>query len=423
MKNRFKPRSLRREGGWLLLQLAFTMVLLSILATADLKKQFRQMMDLKANAVATGVEVIAKVGDDYLNSYGSQIKVGQPIDIPGGGVVVSSLTPTIAELLALGKTPPGATGRSLLVGGEYKLFISGKPAGCTLADSNCSLEGLACIDKPLLNGRLVDYPRLGLALRKIGANGAYSSVENPAIMAGSGGSWSATNPIVNTPGILCARFGSSSPELAAFIRKDGTVAMTDNFNVGGNSIDNVFDINGTGKITGASFQTELKVVDTACTNVGAIASGNGYAMICGTDLKWHIDSGPRANEGAACTGVDQTAKSAATGEILVCNRSGTYTRLSSLISRKVLISSGVVRDGTVLSKPACGVGGIPDYSFEATQITIDVANTPPKQTMLWSAESLGSSWQVKIRLRDNFGNEVSGNTVDLTNIIKLECTY
>jgi hypothetical protein len=61
--------------------------------------------------------------------------------------------------------------------------------------------------------------------------------------------------------------------------------------------------------------------------------------------------------------------------------------------------------------------------FEATQLTVDVTTSPPKQTMYWNAASSGANWAVKIRLKDDTGAEFSGNLVGLTTTMHLLCTY
>jgi hypothetical protein len=136
-----------------------------------------------------------------------------------------------------------------------------------------------------------------------------------------------------------------------------------------------------------------------------------------------MDNGVRAVAGSPCSPDGITATSTATGELLVC-KNGKYVKLVSLLGKKVLISSTVVQDNTVVNMPVCDVGGTPDFSFDATQVTLDLTTAPPKQTMYWTAiNASATTWAVKIRLKDNTGAEVSGNTVGLTNIMNLECKY
>lgn len=405
-----------------MIQLALAMVLLSAWAASDLVKQSEKLADSKALSVATGLDVTRNGGNDYLATYYDSIKGGKPITLPTGGTVADNLKPTIDELRKLGKVPLGSTGKSLIASGNYKLFISGNPSGCSMADPACNLDGLVCIDAPLKKRTKVDYARLGLAARKIGADGAYSTREAPTVVTGLGGTWSTTNPITGISGILCARFGYSASSFSPFVRKDGSVAMTGNFNVGGQSIINAKDVTSTGTVKGGQFLTDIKTVGSACSDLGALASGNGVGMVC-DGTKWQIDDGKRAAAGTACAPDGSTATSTATGELLVC-KNGKYVKLVSLLGKKVLIGSALVKDGDVVTMPVCDVGGTPDFSFDATQVTLDLTTNPPKQTMYWTAvNASASTWAVKIRLKDNTGAEASGNTVGLTNIMNLECRY
>jgi hypothetical protein len=419
------------------MEFALVMVLLAIAASADVVRKVDEQARIRANAVASGLEGARNAGNDYLASYYGDINKysgasGATFNSSTGAVAVSNpLRPSITELRQLGKLPTGHTGRSLIPGGEYQFFITPNPSGCALPSTPgtmCNLEGMVCINAPLRNRNKIDYIRLGTAMKRLGADGGYSSAGTPATISGLGATWSAPNPVTGTPpGLLCSRFGYSSSTFSQYLRKDGTVAMTGNLNVGSNSIDNVADVNANGTVKANQFVTDIKAVGSACSTLGALGSGAGVAMIC-DGTKWNVDDGLRVTAGTACTQEGSTATSVANGETLVCKRGQggllRYVRLVSLISKKILITTAIVQDGTVVTMPTCDVGGVPDFSFDSTQVTLDLTTAPPKQTMYWTATNLSATtWAVKIRLKDNTGGEISGNTVGLTNIMNLECRY
>ncbi len=436
MKAYTYPKRMRSQGGWFLIELALVMVLLAVLASADVVRDANKQLAIRANAVASGLEVARNAGSDYLATYYGDINksgtTGTTFTSGGSSVAVSNpLRPTVAELRQLGKLPSGYTGNSLIPGGQYQYFITPSPAGCTLPSTPgtmCNLEGIVCISAPLRNRNKIDYIRIGTAMKRLGADGGYSPAGTPATLSGLGGKWTAPNPVSGTPaGLLCSRFGYSSSVFSQYLRKDGTVAMTGNLNVGANSINNVADVNATGTVKGGQFVTDIKAVGSTCLTLGALASGPGVALVC-DGAKWQIDDGIRATAGTACTQDGSIATSVANGETLVCKMGQggllRYVRLVSLISKKILVSSAIVQDGTVVTMPSCDVGGVPDFSFDATQVTLDLTTAPPKQTMYWTATNASATtWAVKIRLKDNTGGELSGNTVGLTNIMNLECRY
>lgn len=436
MKAYTQPKRMRSQGGWFLVELALVMVLLAIAASADVVRKADEQAAIRAKAIASGLEVARNAGNDYLASYYGDINkfgsTGATFSSSTGPIAVSNpLRPSIAELRQLGQLPAGYTGRSLIPGGDYQFFITPNPSGCVVPSTPgtmCNLEGMVCINAPLRNRNKIDYIRLGTAMKRLGADGGYSSAGTPGTISGLGAKWTAPNPVSGTPaGLLCSRFGYSSSTFAQYLRKDGTVAMTGNLNVGNNSVNNVADVNATGTVKANQFATDLKTVGSACSTLGALASGAGVAMVC-DGTKWNVDDGLRVTAGTACSQDGSTATSVANGETLVCKMGQggllRYVRLVSLISKKILISTVVVQDGTVVTMPTCDVGGVPDFSFDATQVTLDLTTAPPKQTMYWTAtNSSSTTWSVKIRLKDNTGGEISGNTVGLTNIMNLECRY
>jgi hypothetical protein len=418
------------------MELALVMVLLAIAASGDVLRKADEQKAIRAKAIASGLEVARNAGNDYLATYYGDInKFGSTaatFSSSTGPIAVSNpLRPSITELRQLGQLPAGYTGKSLIPDGVYQFFITPNPSACVVPSTPgtmCNLEGMVCINAPLRNSNKIDYVRLGTAIKRLGADGGYSSAGTPGTISGLGAKWTAPNPVSGTPaGLLCSRFGYSSSTFAQYLRKDGTVAMTGNLNVGNNSVNNVTDLNATGTIKAGQFVTDLKTIGSACSTLGALASGSGVAMVC-DGTKWNVDDGLRVTAGTACTQDGSTATSVANGETLVC-KSGQggllrYVRLVSLISKKILISTVIVQDGTVVTMPTCDVGGVPDFSFDATQVTLDLTTAPPKQTMYWSAtNSSTTTWSVKIRLKDNTGGEISGNTVGLTNIMNLECRY
>jgi hypothetical protein len=198
--------------------------------------------------------------------------------------------------------------------------------------------------------------------------------------------------------------------------------MTGDFDMGDQSIVKAKDITASGIVKGTEFLSDIKAAGAPCTDIGALASGNGVGMVC-DGAQWQVNNGPRATPGGPCSPDGVTSVSNATGEMLVC-KNGKWVKLVSLIGKKVLVATVLVQDGTVVNMPACDTGGVPDFSFSPTQVTLDLTVAPPKQTNYWTAvNASATTWAVKIRLKDNASVEESGNVVGLTSIMNLECRY
>ncbi|MFJ1259015.1 hypothetical protein [Cupriavidus sp. CuC1] len=232
-------------------------------------------MDKKGDDVARaqGLAFVTIQGaiNQYLTTYYSQLVQ------PGGGSVpgvAAPLSPTLAELRAIGalKDPVIATAYN---GGTYRVAITTFPAGC--AAPNCNLDGLVWNDRPLRDWfNNIDYPRLGVAVRAIGSDGAMSNSAAPAQLLGMQGKWSTANPQGNQPGILAARTGYNSASFSQFYRRDGSLAMTNDVAAGGYSINNANAVNAQ-KVnlpSGNSLQIGNAVVYGDATQV-AIRSPNG----------------------------------------------------------------------------------------------------------------------------------------------------
>jgi hypothetical protein len=88
-----------------------------------------------------------------------------------------------------------------------------------------------------------------------------------------------------------------------------------------------------------------------------------------------------------------------------------------------MVSKQVVRDGTVITKPTCDVGGAAAYSFEMTQSIVDMSLAPPREAMYLSAIDNGTSWTAVIHLKDTNNGDFSAGYLNVQAIFYLECAY
>lgn len=331
--------------------------------------------------------------------------------------VANGSAPTMAEMVALGILPPNFSPKALNGDGLYHVALTKSPTGCVTPD--CNIEGLVWIDSPFRTNAFVDPKRVGLAMREIGPDSAATALETPLVLSGFGGKWATGNPVAPAVGgILGVRAGYSSEAWAAYLRLDGSRWMKGNLNVGAHSV-----------VNANQFVSVQKNTGDVCTDSGALGSGTiggkGVAMVCQNGT-WQPTK-EMGNPGDACAPEGKTAASIADNEGLVC-KLGKYVRLVSLIPKAIQRSSVIVSDGTSVIKPVCDVGGVPTFSFNVTEVSVDVTVAPPKQGMYVSATDTGAGWLVKLVLRDNIGNEVSGNGYganggNLSAIMNKECTY
>jgi len=419
-------RGLRKQKGFGLVETAFALLLILAVAMQVFSQQLEDARNLTAINQGKGVVTVANgvnasLGEFYGNWVASA--PGSPMQITlSDGVTVVTIAdpskPTIAELKQLGYLPPNFSSLTTN-GGNYVVSVSKVPAACVAP--SCNLEALVCIDQPIRkmgNAGAIDTPRLGLAVKNMGPDAGGSVQESPSVISGLGGAWTVPNNLVspsNQTGILCMRAGYGSSAWAAFFRVDGSRWMKADANMGGNSV-----------VNAKQLVTLLKTVNEVCIDPGAIsggrdASGSEVTMVCRSG-RWKVQSGVNGRPGDPCTPEGGIATSLTTDEQLVC-KNGRYVRLVNLIAKNIEVGRLNVVDGQSVIKPSCDVGGVPDYSFNMNKLSVDVTVAPPHQSQYLTTTDNGSSWSVLLRLRDDTGNEVSGNGYNLSAVMKLECKY
>lgn len=241
--------SLKRNQGFTLVEVAIVTVLIMMSTAFAIKKLTH---DLKLEVGKAQGQQIKGMGEGLYN-YGlanmAAIIAGTPV---AGVANVNS--PTFAELNTLGFMPVQNASGLNYYGTGFGFQISRFPATCS---TSCNIAGIAYMtgpvrDKIKASPTAIDADALGEAAKAIGADGGFA-LDTPALIEGLGGGWNVANPM-NMAGVLAMRVGAGSAlDFGAFVRHDGTVAMTGNFNVGGNNITNANNITAAGNITAQDF--------------------------------------------------------------------------------------------------------------------------------------------------------------------------
>jgi hypothetical protein len=230
--------SLRRKSrGYAMIDVSLAVLLGSGIAAAGVAAAIDQRGDDAARAQGLAMITLQGAVNQYLTAY-----YGQLVQTGGGTVagVANPLAPTVTELRAVGalKDPLQVTAFN---GGNYRIQISTFPAGCVAP--NCNLDGLVWNDRPITDWwNNIDYPRLGVAVRTIGADGAMSTSAAPNTLQGMQGKWNTNNPAAQA-GILAARTGYNSASFSQFYRRDGSLPMTNDVAAGGYNINNAKAVN------------------------------------------------------------------------------------------------------------------------------------------------------------------------------------
>lgn len=195
------------------------------------------------------------------------------------------------------------------VGQEYRIKLNVKPLG---GDVNMPIvNGLIVTNKPWMKDRKIpNYALIGEAVQQAGVDAGLVPIHGTNGMRGYKGSWelsSADFSNIDQRGLMGYRFGFHSGALTAFLRRDGSLPMTGNLDMGKNPIINITQLQGyvpdggsRDPDTGAMGSGD-KVLDIPDSNVNVdkwLCVGNGnhspktgkYSQMCfGGKTNTHFD--------------------------------------------------------------------------------------------------------------------------------------
>ena len=157
---------------------------------------------------------------------------------------------TYQTLINEGLLPVGYTGTNAQKA-SYKIVL--KRSGTA---PDYVINGLITTTSPWTEGKNIRYDLLGKAVQAAGVDGGMS--RNTKIASGYGGQWSEnSNSYSNITGggLLAYRVGYNSSMYSVYLRRDGTLPMTGDLNLGGKSIKNIKDMTASGTTTTGALKT------------------------------------------------------------------------------------------------------------------------------------------------------------------------
>ncbi|NMV39901.1 hypothetical protein [Ralstonia insidiosa] len=239
------PRlSKQKQGGFLLAQMAVFVMILSItIAYAGHEywtKTVNEGRDNRARLVGSTLAKITDATKTYTTTYYQPIQQGQAIT--GNGYTVPAarvLTPTLADLNGLGFLPnwavPAVVYNGQSISYTVKITVD-TSTGCAVPA--CNLPFQVTTTSALLdpvNTANVDIRRATIAAQTASPGNAGVAMPasfggNPAVFVTSNGTQIGTNP-GSVAGLISMSNNYDSQGFAAFLRRDGTLPMTGDFNL------------------------------------------------------------------------------------------------------------------------------------------------------------------------------------------------
>ncbi len=190
-----------------------------------------------------------------------------------------------------GLLPVGYTGINVQKS-SYKILL--KRAGIA---PNYVINGLIITTLPWAEGSRVRYDLLGRAMQAAGIDSGVT--KSATVASGTAGQWTENQNNyggINAAGLLAYRVGYDSSMYSVYLRRDGTLPMTGDLNMGGQSINNAKDITASGDINAVSFNVSYGLfaknvsVSENLTVTGFSTFGKNVSMNSYLTIKNGVDS-------------------------------------------------------------------------------------------------------------------------------------
>ena len=152
-----------------------------------------------------------------------------------------------------------------------------------------NISGIVITDQPLITGKgnSIRYDMLGKAMQEAGVDSGMTR-NSSTVLEGFKGSWNYTASQfsdINKQGVLGYQVGFDSNSYSVFLRRDGTLPMTGNLNMGGGDITNAVTITASGQIKGGTVNSDGNLIAHNGygheLRIGGDAAGNDFDIRLG----------------------------------------------------------------------------------------------------------------------------------------------
>ncbi|BBV41434.1 hypothetical protein STW0522CIT26_29060 [Citrobacter portucalensis] len=260
------------KKGFSLLELTLVLGVGTIVAFMKFQDMKNEQESILASAVGQQMKQIGEAVNGYVNIRYDKLSTlsnaaGTGTD-PGPRTCSGSVCEiSYQTLINEGLLPSTYTGTNANKS-SYKIIL--KRDGTT---PNYVINGLITTSTAWIEGGKTRYDLLGKAMQTAGIDSGMT--KDATSVAGFQSQWKEQNTAFNNitrDGLLAFRVGYNSSLYAIYLRRDGTLPMTGNLNMGGNDINNVKNItaSGTGNF-GGNITTAGSVTAT-----GQVTAHNGY---------------------------------------------------------------------------------------------------------------------------------------------------
>lgn len=268
----------KQRKGFSLLELMMVLAVASAISFMKFQELKQNQEGIQASAVGQQIKQIGEAVNGYINIRYDKLSTltnasTGPTD-PGPrtcSTATNTCTISYQTLINEGLLPTTFTGRDAKNNG-YNIILN--RAGTS---PNYIINGLVTTNNTWTEGNKIRYDLLGKAMQAAGIDSGMS--KDATTLSGYSGSWSANNASYSTitsPGLLGYRVGYDSAMYSIYLRRDGTLPMTGDLNMGGQSINNAQNITAAGTTTSGTLRS------TGDTGVGGNFSVGGNSTMNGS---------------------------------------------------------------------------------------------------------------------------------------------
>ncbi|TKU51792.1 tail fiber protein [Citrobacter sp. wls714] len=401
--------------GFTLIELILTLAVIAIISFLSFQSLNKDYENKQAAILGQQIKNIGSGVNNYIvNHYDvlSKLTNSTGSGLDSGPRTCNTTTQTCEittqTLANEGMLPPVFSNQNIY-GSGYKIIIARKGTA-----PYWNISSLITTDKPLLVSGAVRYDLLGKAMQGAGVDSGMTRALATKI-DGYKGSWSATQTDysnINNLGLLGFIAGYGSNSYSAFLRRDGTLPMTGDLNMGTKNIYGANNIIASGMVSvGGNL-----VVTGSSTLSGAVNANNTLTVAGASSLKGATVIGSTLNVAgistlAGAVNANNTltvaGTSTLTGAVTAKNAitaSGNITS-SEQIKGATLVSTGrttvgefVQLNGVATVGAACSPNGLQGRNTAGAILSCTngvwslVDSTPVGAIIAWGSQKIPDGW-------------------------------
>jgi len=269
---------IKSKKGYSLLELILVLGIASAVSFMKFQDLKQQQESIQADAVGQQIKQVGDAVNGYINIRYDKLSTLTSVSSTTGSdpgprscsTADSTCTITYQTLINEGLLPTTFTGINANHS-AYSIIL--RRSG---SSPNYVIDGLITTTMQWKEGDKVRYDLLGKAMQAAGVDSGMTKTADK--VSGYSGQWSeqtSNYKNISDSGLLAYRVGYSSAMYSVYLRRDGTLPMTGDLNMGGRSINSIANITASGTTTSGTLKS------TGATGVGGALTVAGTSTLTG----------------------------------------------------------------------------------------------------------------------------------------------